>query len=178
MKMIFFSKFALILHSEPQFFWVCNDMAQGNTLRHWFILPLTFPMQNKGPKYDVSTTACCPLCDDDIQVGMAGPQGLDHHQGNKCLATITKKKEEEWNWKNLTLFSFLQRKGKGKLLSAVEAAWDAESQNAESSSHVIVHPISMRPISALEYTNRNWGMSWSMAKGLEARMTTKRMTPG
>ena len=55
-------------------------------------------MQNKGPKYNVSTTARCPLCDDDIQVGTAGPQGLqiEQHQGKKkCLATIAKKKELE-----------------------------------------------------------------------------------
>ena len=58
---------------------------------------------------------------------------------------------------NLTLFSFLQRKDKGNPLSAAEAAWDTESQNAESSSHVVVYPISMRPISALKYANRNWG---------------------
>ena len=115
-------------------------------------------MQNKGPKYDVSTTARCPLCDDDIQVGTAGPQGLDQHQGKKkCLATIGKKKEEERNGKNLTLFSFLQRKDKGKPLSAAEAARDAESQNAESSSRVVVHPVSMRPISALEYADGNRG---------------------
>ena len=48
-------------------------------------------MQNKEPKYNVSTTVCCPLCDNDIQVGTAGPQGLDQHQG--------KKKEEEQNGK-------------------------------------------------------------------------------
>ena len=89
---------------------------------------------------------------------MAGPQGLDQHQGKKkCLATIMKKKEEEWNGKKLTLFSFLQRKDKGKPLSAAEVAWDTEIQNTESSSCVVVHPVSMRPISALKYTDRNWG---------------------
>ena len=34
-----------------------------------------FSIQNKGPKYDVSTTVCCPLCEDDIQTGMS----LDLH---------------------------------------------------------------------------------------------------
>ena len=75
-------------------------MAQGNTLRCWFILLLTFSMQNKVLKYDISTSVHCPLCDNDIQVGTAGPQGLDQHQGKKkFLATITKKKEEEQNGK-------------------------------------------------------------------------------
>jgi len=58
------------------------------------------------------------------------------------------------NTKNFTLFSFIQRNEKGKPLSAVEAA---ESQDAESSCHVVVHPVSMRPFSALEYADRNHG---------------------
>ena len=38
--------FFKIYHSEPQFCRARNDTAQGNTLRRWFILPLTFSMQN------------------------------------------------------------------------------------------------------------------------------------
>ena len=67
-----------------------------------------------------------------------------------------RKKRSEME-KKLTLFSFLQRKDKGKPLSAAEVAWDTEIQNTESSSCVVVHPVSMRPISALKYTDRNWG---------------------
>ena len=40
-------------------------------------------------------------------------------------------------------------------LSAVEAVQDTESQNAESSSCIIVHPVSMRPLSVLECANKN-----------------------
>jgi len=110
-----------------------------------------FSIQKKGPKYDVSTTVRCPLCEDDIQVGTAGPRGLEQHQGKKkCLATIEKKKQDERSAKNLTLFSFLQRKDKGEPLSAAEAARDIKSRNAESSSRIIV-----RPLSALEYADKN-----------------------
>ncbi|KAF8237454.1 hypothetical protein L208DRAFT_1515345, partial [Tricholoma matsutake] len=64
--------------------------------------------KNKGPKYDVSTMACCPLCGEEVQVSTAGPQGLKQHQGKKkCLQNIEKKKKDEQNGKNLTLFSFL-----------------------------------------------------------------------
>ena len=39
---------------------------------------------------------CCPLCGEEVQVGTAGPQGLNQHQGKKkCLANIEKKKHEE-----------------------------------------------------------------------------------
>jgi len=117
-----------------------------------------FSVKNKGPKYDVSTTVRCPLCEDDIQVGTAGPQGLEQHEGKKkCLATIAKKKQDKGNAKNRTIFPFLQRKDKGEPLSAVEAARGAESRNAESSSHVIVHPVSMRSLSTLGYADRNYG---------------------
>jgi hypothetical protein len=140
-----------------------------------------FSIQKKGPKYDVSTTVCCPLCEDDIQVGTAGPQGPEQHQGKKkCLATISKKKQDERSVKNLTLFSFLQRKDKGEPLSAAEAVRDTESRNAESLSCIIVHPVSMRPLSALEYADKNHRnkLGNGDSAGLERRMTMGRMMPG
>ena len=52
---------------------------------------------------------------------------LNNTKGKKkCLATISKKKQDERSTKNLTLFSFLQRKDKGEPLSAAEAAQDTE----------------------------------------------------
>jgi hypothetical protein len=58
----------------------------------------------QNPKYDVSTTVRCPLCEDDVQVGTAGPQGLEQHQGKKkCLASMAKKKQNEQRAKNHTL---------------------------------------------------------------------------
>jgi hypothetical protein len=64
-----------------------------------------FSIQKKGPKYDVSSTVRYPICEDDIQVGTAGLRGLEQHQGKKkCLATISKKKQDERSAKNLTSF--------------------------------------------------------------------------
>jgi hypothetical protein len=37
----------------------------------------------QNPKYDVSATVHCPLSENDVQVGTAGPQGLEQHQGKK-----------------------------------------------------------------------------------------------
>jgi len=64
--------------------------------------------QNKGPKYDISTTATCPLCHKAVLVGTADPKGLEQHKGKKkCLANIEKSKRHEKEAKTLTLFSFL-----------------------------------------------------------------------
>ena len=63
--------------------------------------------RNKGPKYNILKTACCPLCDEEVQVGTAGPQGLNQHQlKKKCLANIEKKRREEKKVKTLTLFFY------------------------------------------------------------------------
>ncbi|KAI9431976.1 hypothetical protein H4582DRAFT_1821850 [Lactarius indigo] len=66
---------------------------------------MTLFAQNKGVKYDITTTERCPLCKEDIQVGTAGPQGLAQHQGKKkCLATVKKKRQDTEMAKKPTLF--------------------------------------------------------------------------
>ena len=46
-------------------------------------------------KYDTSTTVKCPECNEDIQVGTAGPAGIIQHQGKKpCIKAREAKKEK------------------------------------------------------------------------------------
>ena len=80
-----------------------------------------------------------------MQVGTAGPQGLEQHQGKKkCLATIEQRRKDEQKGKNLTLFSFLRRQDKREP-TAVEVAREAERQEATSSSRIVVGPSSATP---------------------------------
>jgi hypothetical protein len=88
----------------------------------------------------------CPLCGEEVQVGTAGPQGLNQHQGKKkCLANIEKKKQEEKKGKAMTLFSFMQRQDKREPTEA-EVVREAERQEAASSSRIVVGPPAAIPL--------------------------------
>jgi len=79
--------------------------------------------------------ACCPLCGEEVRVGTTGPQGLKQHQGKKkCLRNVEKKKKDEQNGKNLTLFSFLRCQDKGETTDA------RVTREAASSSRIVVGP--------------------------------------
>ncbi|KAH9068269.1 hypothetical protein EDB83DRAFT_2222807, partial [Lactarius deliciosus] len=87
-------------------------------------------------KYDVTTTERCPLCEEEIKVGTAGPQGLVQHQGKKkCLATIKKKKQDAEIAKKPTLWSYLRREDSSH--TATDLAREAERKETESSSRVV-----------------------------------------
>ena len=83
-------------------------------------------------------TARCPLCEEDIQVGTAGPQGLEQHRGKKkCLANFKKKQQDAQAAKNPTLFSYLRRRD-STLSTATDLAREVERNEIESSSRVVV----------------------------------------
>ncbi|KAF8152655.1 hypothetical protein B0H34DRAFT_677940 [Crassisporium funariophilum] len=53
-------------------------------------------------KYDAATTVRCPKCNEDVQVGTAGPAGIIQHQGKKsCQKARQAKKDKGKLW---TLF--------------------------------------------------------------------------
>lgn len=87
--------------------------------------------QNKRVKYDITMTERCPLCEEDIQVGTAGPQGLAQHQGKKkCLANVKKKKQDAAKAKEPTLFAYLHQKVATQP-TAIDLARDVERNEAE-----------------------------------------------
>ena len=99
--------------------------------------------QKKGEKYDLTTTERCPLCEEDINVGFAGPKGLAQHRGKKkCLATAQRKKEDAEMAKKPTLFSYLRRQEKGSS-SASNLAREAERNNVEDAARIVVNRIAM-----------------------------------
>jgi hypothetical protein len=90
-----------------------------------------FSIQKRGLKYDVSTTVRCPLCEDDIQVGTAGLQGLKQYQGKKkCLATISKKKKRNKMSKaqksHLILIPSEERQGRATVCSGSVTTFDTK----------------------------------------------------
>ena len=94
--------------------------------------------QNKRVKYDITMTERCPLCEEDIQVGTAGPQGLAQHQGKKkCLANVKKKKQDAAKAKEPTLFAYLHQKVATQP-TAIDLARDVERNEAEGFSRVVV----------------------------------------
>jgi hypothetical protein len=106
---------------------------------------LTPYLQKKGIKYDITTTEQCPLCEEDIRVGTAGPRGLAQHQGKKkCLATVKKKQEDAKTAKMPTLFSYLRRQDT-TLPTTADLAKESERREAESSSRVVVSQLAMSP---------------------------------
>ena len=89
-------------------------------------------------RYDVTATERCPLCEEDIQVGTAGPQGLAQHKGKmKCLANVKKKQQEMGVAKTPTLFSYLRQQGSNPPTPA-NLAKEVERSAIESSSRVVV----------------------------------------
>ena len=97
--------------------------------------------QNKGVKYDITTTERCPLCEEDIQVGTAGPQGLAQHRGKKkCLAAVKKKQQDAVMAKKPTLFSYLRRQNT-TLPTITDLAREAERNEIESSSRIVVSQV-------------------------------------
>jgi hypothetical protein len=56
-------------------------------------------------KYDVNFTVQCPECQEDINVGYAGPKGLQQHRGSKrCQEAIARKEKLKNNKKIRTPF--------------------------------------------------------------------------
>ncbi|KAH9010934.1 hypothetical protein EDB83DRAFT_378225 [Lactarius deliciosus] len=103
-------------------------------------------IKNKGVKYDVTTTERCPLCEEDIQVGTAGPQGLAQHRGKKkCLATVKKKRQDAEMAKKPTLFSYLRRQDP-TLPTTIDLAREAERREIERSSRVVVSQAVSLPV--------------------------------
>src|SRR6266702_278764 len=101
--------------------------------------------QNNGIKYDIMTTEQCPLCEEGIQVGTAGPRGLAQHQGKKkCLATVKKKQQDAAMAKKPTLLSYLRWQDT-TLPTTTHLAKEAERKEAESSSRVVVSQVAMPP---------------------------------
>ena len=96
---------------------------------------------DKGPKYDVSTTATCPLCNEAVFVGTAGPKGLEQHKGKKrCLTNIEKRRKDKKEAKTLTLFSFLQCQDKETAPTTTETLWKEGKQKTTAASLILVHP--------------------------------------
>ena len=57
--------------------------------------------------------ACCPECDEDINVGTAGPASLSQHTGkSKCEKTKEMKKKLEKGGRTQTLFDVGMKKAK------------------------------------------------------------------
>ena len=94
--------------------------------------------QEKGVKYDIMIKERCPLCEEDINVGTAGPMGLAQHRGKKtCLATVKRKKQDAVMKKPTLLHMFvgkrrahplqptLQGKPKGIALRTPLVFWSA-----------------------------------------------------
>ncbi|KAN0139164.1 hypothetical protein V8E53_003053 [Lactarius tabidus] len=82
------------------------------------------------------TTNQCPLCEEGIQVGTAGPQGLAQHKGKKkCLANVKKKREDVAVAKKPTLFLYLCLQD-SILPTVTDLAREAERNNIEGSSQV------------------------------------------
>ena len=80
----------------------------------------------------------CPLCEEDIQVGTAGPQGLAQHKGKKkCLATVKKKKQDAVMANKPTLLSYLRQQER-TLPTATNLAKEAERNKVEEAVHVMV----------------------------------------
>ena len=100
--------------------------------------------KNKGPKYDVSTTATCPLCNEAVLIGTAGPKGLEQHNGKKrCLANIEKRRKEA---KTLTLFSFLQCRDKENAPMTTETLQNEGKQKTTAASLILVRPSTHTPL--------------------------------
>ena len=82
----------------------------------------------------------CPLCEEDINVGTAGPMGLAQHRGKKkCLATVKRKKQDAVI-KKPTLLSYLRRQEKGSS-SATNLAREAERNSIEDAARILVSQI-------------------------------------
>ena len=83
-------------------------------------------------------TEQCPLCEEDIQVGTAGPQGLAQHKGKKkCLTNVKKKQQEMGVAKTPTLFSYLRQQGSNPPTPA-NLTKEVKRSAIESSSRVVV----------------------------------------
>jgi len=47
-------------------------------------------------KYDITMTAHCPECGEDVNVGTAVPAGLSQHTGkSKCKKNVERKKKQQ-----------------------------------------------------------------------------------
>ena len=89
-------------------------------------------------RYDITATKRCPLCEEDIQVSTAGPQGLAQHKGKKkCLANVKKKQQEMGMAKTPTLFLYLCQQGSNPPIPA-NLVKEVERSAIESSSRVVV----------------------------------------
>jgi len=69
----------------------------------------------KKTKYDITTTARCPECNEEVNVGTAGPAGLREHTGkSKCKQTkeMKKKLTKEGKTRIRTLFEVGVKKAK------------------------------------------------------------------
>jgi hypothetical protein len=89
-------------------------------------------------KYDITTIERCPLCEGDVQVGTAGPQGLEQHRGKKkCLATVKKKQQDAVMAKKPTLFSYLHRQ-ETALPTAADLVREAERNEVEDATRIVV----------------------------------------
>ena len=57
-------------------------------------------------KYNVTMTARCPKCGEDVIVGTAGPAGVSQHTGkSKCKKNVERKKKQEKEGKMGTLYN-------------------------------------------------------------------------
>ena len=75
---------------------------QSQRWNYLFVNAAYWPIANqKKIKYDVATTAHCPECNEEVNVGTAGPAGLVQHTGkSKCEKTKEMKKKQEKEGKN------------------------------------------------------------------------------
>ena len=103
-------------------------------------------------KYDITTTERCPLCEEDIKVGTAGPQGLEQHKGKKrCLATVKKKKEEAVMANRPTLFAYLRRQER-VLPTPTNLAREAERNEVEDAAQIVVRKVTTSEAVLRTYT--------------------------
>jgi len=80
-------------------------------------------------KYDTSTTVKCPECDEEVQVGTAGPAGIVQHQGKKACIKASEAKKQKG--KVRTLFQVGVKKVQVLLPAAASKGSDNSSSQAQ-----------------------------------------------
>ncbi|KIJ98862.1 hypothetical protein K443DRAFT_8880 [Laccaria amethystina LaAM-08-1] len=83
--------------------------------------------KKKRVKYDASTRVLCPECGTNVQVGTAGPAGLEQHQGKGLCRDARQKREQQK--KTRTLFDFGLKKGKDAAASNPPVAGSSSSKS-------------------------------------------------
>jgi hypothetical protein len=89
----------------------------------------------------------CPECGTNVQVGTAGPAGLEQHQGKGLCRDARQKREQQK--KTRTLFDFGLKKGKDAAASNPPVAGSSSSKSQLTfPAPIVVQPVSYSVISS------------------------------